>query len=861
MLGAATAPHPPMSTTSLRRRTGRIAAGLLATAAAGVAAVTLPGLQADGTVQLPNQWSLCPAGQQLLVGDFPVNVALHPGGVYAAVLDSGYSQHEVRILDVKAGRAVSAVALGESFYGLVWSQDGRHLYVSGGGAEVIYAFDFKAGYLSGRRELRLRPETEEGVPTGLAISGDGKALYVAESWGQRVEKISTGGGRGPLWTRQLAAPAAPAGGVPEADRRKINEDSVAPFPYACVLDERHGWLWVSLWAKSTVLVLDAKTGAEVARWPVGDHPNEMVLGSDGRLYVAEANRNFVSVLDTATGRRLEVLNAALFPNALPGAMPNSLALSADGALLYVANANNNNLAVFDVSAPGHALSLGFIPVGWFPTSVRASRDGRALVVANGKGVTSQANPRGPFPGDPRPRNLQEYIGGLMQGTVGLISLPSAGNRPAQYAAWTKTAYACCPLDAAAAPRGQRPAGHPVPATVGGTSPIRHVIYIVRENRTYDQVFGDLPAGNGDARLCLFPEKVTPNAHALAKEFVLLDNFYADGEVSADGHEWTMAGYASDFVEKTWPLNYGHNAGKKYDYPSEGRYLLASPANGYLWNRAAEAGVSYRTYGEFTRDGGGTAEKRARATLPVLRGHVDELYPSWNTDIPDGQRADRLAAVLAEDERTGDMPRLQVVQLPGDHTAGGKAGQRTPTAMVAENDLALGRIVAAVSHSKFWADTVIFVLEDDAQNGPDHVDAHRMPALVISPWTKRGAVDSTLYSTTSMLRTIELILGLQPMSQYDAAAASMWASFQAQRDLTPFCARPAQVEVNAMNPVVGWTARASRHMDFSQPDRVDDIVLNEVVWRSVRGEKNPMPAPVRAAFFKAHPKPGADREDD
>ena len=834
--------------------------GLLA-AVIGAAPAILPGLQPDGAVLLPNQWSLRPAGRQLVVGDFPINVALHPGGVYAAVLHSGYGQHEVRILDVPASRTVATVALADSFYGLAWSPDGRRLYVSGGGAEVIHAFDFRDGLLSGHRELRLRATTEEGVPTGLAVAGDGKSLYVAESWGQRVEKISTVDGRGLLWTCRLGATARPAGTRPEDERRRIDDAPETPFPYACVLDEKRGRLYVSLWAKAAVLVLDAKTGAELARWPVGDHPNEMVLGPDGRLFVAEANHNAVSVLDPATGRLTESLNAALFPNALPGTMPNSVALSPDGARLYVANANNNNIAVFAVAVPGRARALGFIPAGWFPTSVRATRDGRTLVVANGKGVTSLANLRGPFPGDARPRNLQEYIGGLMQGTVALINLPAEPETAAQFGAWTRTAYACCPLDAVASARGLRPAGNPVPAAVGGASPIRHVIYIVRENRTYDQVFGDVAAGNGDVRFCLFPEAVTPNAHALAREFVLLDNFYADGEVSADGHEWTMAGYATDFVEKTWPLNYGHNAGKKYDYPSEGRYAIAAPAGGYLWNRAAEAGVSYRTYGEFTNDGEGTPAKPARAALPVLRGHVDELYPSWDVNIPDARRADRFAAVLAEYERAGEMPQLQVVQLPGDHTSGGKAGMRTPIAMVAENDMALGRIVEAVSRSRFWADTVIFVLEDDAQNGPDHVDAHRMPALVISPWTKHRAVDSTLYSTTSMLRTIELILGLQPMSQYDAAAAPMWASFSDRPDPAPYAARPAAVDLDARNPARGWAARASRRMDFSQPDRVDDLMLNDMVWRLVRGEKDPVPAPVRAAFFRPHPRNDAARDDD
>jgi phospholipase C len=488
--------------------------------------------------------------------------------------------------------------------------------------------------------------------------------------------------------------------------------------------------------------------------------------------------------------------------------------------------------------------------------VRVTRDGQTLVVANGKGVTSAANPRGPFPGSPVAHNLQEYIGGLLQGTVSLIDLPAAKKRAGQFGAWTKAAYACSPLDAAATPRGTRPEGNPVPAQVGEASPIKNVIYIVRENRTYDQVLGDMPEGNGDARLCLFPEKVTPNAHALAREFVLLDNFFADGEVSADGHEWTMAAQASDFVEKMWPLSYGHNARQKYDYPSEGHYPVAYPANGYLWNRAAEAGVSYRSYGEFC-DSPGRGPALSESSLPILAGHIDPYYKAWDLDYADVKRADRFAAEIRRYETERGMPRLQVLRLGNDHTSGTRAGARSPTAQVADNDLALGRIVAAVTHSKFWAETAIFVLEDDAQNGPDHVDAHRMPALVISPWTKRHAVDSTLYSTTSMLRTIELILGLQPMSQFDAAAMPMWASFSGQADLTPYTERPAQVDLDEPNPKLAWGARESQKMDFTAPDKADDIQLNEIVWRSVRGRQSPMPAPVRAAFFKAHSKDDKD----
>jgi hypothetical protein len=338
--------------------------------------------------------------------------------------------------------------------------------------------------------------------------------------------------------------------------------------------------------------------------------------------------------------------------------------------------------------------------------------------------------------------------------------------------------------------------------------------------------------------------------------VLLDNFYADGEVSADGHEWTMGAQATDFVERMWPLSYGHNAKKKYDYPAEGHYPVAFPANGYLWNRAAEAGVSYRSYGEFCntpKQGPALAEP----SLPILVGHIDPYYKAWDLDFPDVKRAEHFVAELRRFEKEGGMPRLQVLRLGNDHTAGAKAGSRTPTAMVADNDRALGLIVEALSRSKFWVDTAIFVLEDDAQNGSDHVDAHRMPAFAISAWTKRGTIDSSLYSTTSMLRTMELILGLQPMSQFDAAALPMWASFASEPTLTPYAARPVQVDVEERNSKLAWGADESQKMDFSAPDKVDDIKLNDIVWRSVRGAKSPMPAPVRAAFYKAHAKDDDD----
>ncbi|MEI6107214.1 MAG: bifunctional YncE family protein/alkaline phosphatase family protein [Opitutae bacterium] len=830
-------------------------AGILLTAA-GLAAVldpvpVWPGKQPDGSVLLPNQWSLKPVGQQVSVGDFPVNLALHPSGRCVAVLDSGYGQHEIRLLEVASRAVVAQVNLDVSFYGLAWAPDGTRLFASGAGAETVHVFDFKDGKLSNPHTLRVRDEKEQGVPAGLAVSKDGRALFVAEAWGQSVVKISTKNGQR-VWERRLNPPMGAATTDHEGVRWMPADHPDAPFPYGVVVDERTGRLYVSLWAKATVLVLKADTGAELARWPVGDHPNEMVLSADGRLFVAEANRNTVSVVNVKDGQVQEQLCSAMDPAAPPGSMPNSLALSPDGELLFVANANNNNVAVFAIGEARHSRSLGFIPTGWFPTSVRVSRDGRTLLVANGKGVTSAANPAGPFPGDTRPRNLQEYIGGLMQGTVGFIDLPSPAERVKRFGEFSQLAFQVGPRATPAA----RPEASPIPGRVGEASPIKYVFYVIKENRTFDQILGDLGRGNGDPRLCLFGEQVTPNQHALAREFATLDNFYADGEVSADGHEWSMGAYATDYVEKAWPLNYGHGQRHKIDYPSEGHFPVAYPANGYIWNRAAEAGVTYRSYGEFVSQSRGSPEVM-EASLPVLRGHIDLGYRGFDMDYPDVRRAERFISELRRYEATGEMPRLQVLRLSSDHTSGTRLGKPTPTAAVADNDRALGLLVEAISHSKFWAQSAIFVLEDDAQNGPDHVDAHRIPAFVISPYTRRHAVDSSLYSTTSMLRTMELILGLAPMSQYDAAARPMDAVFAAQPDLTPFTALAAGVDLNARNGATAWGAKVSNQMDFREADRADDIVLNEIIWRSVRGADQPMPAPLRAAFFKAHPAEADD----
>ncbi|MGA2541071.1 MAG: beta-propeller fold lactonase family protein [Verrucomicrobiota bacterium] len=869
----------------------RAAPLFLAAGMTALLAADLPGLRPDGSVLLPNQWSLRPAGKQIALGDFPVNIALHPAGRFAAVLHCGYGRHEIIVVDAggfteKAqsghgrhdvvvrepieSRVVARAPVRESFYGLAFSPDGRQLFCSGAGDEVIHVFAFNEGQLAAQPDIHLRAASVRGIPCGLAVSRDGRELFAANVWGQSVSRVDVLArtNRGDIFfmardqsQEKVVDTNQPAPSEEQAMLTKRAEAPLdpaapdAPFPYACQLDERRGRLYVSLWAQACVAVVDLQSFQVVARWATQEHPNEMALTPSGRfLFVANANRNTVTVLDTATGLAAETLEASLSPAALPGSTPNSLALSPDGTKLFVANACNNNVAVFDVSAIGHSRALGFIPVGWYPTAVRVTPDGRRLLVANGKGLSSLANPKGPQPGK-RGDGGTQYIGDLFPGALSLIDLPRGGDWREKLAAWTAQCYQCAPQpgqpSAAAAA-----ADNPVPVAPGRAGPIQYCIYIIKENRTYDQFLGDLPQGNGDPALCLFPAKVTPNHHKLATDFVLLDNFYVDAEVSAGGHEWSMGAYATDFVEKTWPLNYGHNRTRKYPYPSEGQFPVAAPASGYLWDRAREAGVSYRSYGEFVIAGKKAGEPNW-TKLAALQGHFDPEYHVFDLSYPDGRRADRFIAELHRFETEGEMPRLQIVRLPNDHTAGTQPGAPTPAACMGDNDLALGRVVEAVSHSKFWPRTAIFVLEDDAQNGPDHVDAHRSPAFVISPYARRGAADSTMYSTSSMLRTMELILGLKPMTQFDATAHPMFQAFQAAPDLRPYDALPAGVDLNERNSPVAWGGRASQQMDFSREDAADETALNEIIWRSVRGAGQPMPAPVHAAFVFAHPK----AEDD
>ena len=794
---------------------------------------TWPGLTRAGTVLLPNGWSLKPAGRQAKLGEFPVAIAEHPREPVLAVLHAGYGEHEVVTLEAASGKTIARVALKESFQGLAWSSDGKRLFVGGGFDDVIYRFDHAGGLLSNKFEIKY-PSAAKGprVPAGLTVSKDAGTLWVANAFGHTVARFDG--------TGKLQA---------ELD---LGEDS---YPYGLAWDEAGGRLYVSLWNKAEVAVIDSTKGTLIGRWATQEHPNELILTKGAEvLYVANANRNTVSVFDTDSGQAVETIGTAIDPNAPPGSTPSSLALTPDEELLFVANANTNDVAVFNVKELRESKPLGFIPAGWYPTSVRVARGGKMLYIANGKGTSSKANREGPNPLAERNAGVREYIGGLFQGSLSILPIPG----PAEMLAYSKTVYQCSPLRARAAePAPPRAAGHPVPARVGEPSPIKYCVYIIKENRTYDQVFGDIPEGNGEKALCLFPEEATPNHHALVKEFVLLDNFYAEAEVSADGHEWSMGAYATDFVEKTWPLSY--RGDRRVPYPSEGALAIARPAGGYIWDRAAAKGLSYRSYGEFIKNGR-TPDDPSTTGVEALKGHFDPKFRGYDLSYPDAKRADRFLEELAGFEKSGDLPNLIVLRLPNDHTSGTRPGGLTVTAMVADNDLALGRVVEGLSKSRFWPNMAIFVVEDDAQNGSDHVDAHRTVALAIGPYIKKHSVDSTMYSTSSMLRTIELMLGLDPMSQFDAAARPMANSFVATPDLAPYAARPARVDLNARNARDAFGAEASLKLDLDEAeDRADDLVFNEIIWKAVKGKDSPMPPPVRSAFVI--PRPKAEKDDD
>jgi hypothetical protein len=547
--------------------------------------------------------------------------------------------------------------------------------------------------------------------------------------------------------------------------------------------------------------------------------------------VANAGSNSVSVI--ADGKVIETIKTSLDPQDPVGSTPDALAVSPDGKFLYVANADNNDVAMISIARKADSAVLGFIPTGWYPSAVGVTPDGKKLLVATGKGMGSR--PTVPVLGKhpdkaPDPLTPYDYVGDILAGHLEIIDVP----RPRALKAYTQQVFANVPKPEQATTQEDEAQAREA------FRHIKHVLYIIRENRTYDQVFGDLTRGNGDSKLVLFGKDITPNAHELANQTVILDNIYVNGEVSEDGHQWSNAAYATNFTEKAWPSSYGHHG-----EPEADERLTASPA-GYLWDACRKHGITFFSYGEFASLKAGPDQAPVYHGVKGLRDHFSTGWPT-GPGSRDTDRAQIFLDDLHQAEHTGNWWQFMVMSLPEDHTHGLSAGRYTPKATVGSNDLALGRMIEAISHSRFWAETAIFVIEDDAQNGPDHVDVHRTVGLVISPYTKLGFVDNTHYTTASMVRTMELILGLPTMTQYDRAATPMYRSFQSQPNLWAFQTLTPQTDLEAKNPATGPGAVASAKLDFSDVDRADPDALNKILWDALRpGE--PMPAPVHSAAF-------------
>ncbi|MBL8219026.1 MAG: beta-propeller fold lactonase family protein [Bryobacterales bacterium] len=812
---------------------------LLLVALSLVLAAQTPKVTPTGA-ELPNGWKLTPVGRHTATSDYVLNVQQAPDGKALVGLHSGFNPHGLAVVDPVTSEVVQRIPQKSAWFGMAWSPDGMRLYVSGGNGNSrrepapspVYAYTYSNGRLSDKpvQEYSHRMAANQIYWSGLVHHPTKPILYAAN---RHTERATPG---------HVVAFDTQTG-------NRITEIQVEVAPYDLILDASAKRLFVSNWASRSISVIDLDTNRVTATIAVGHNPNDMVLAPDGRLFVACGNENSVYVIDTRKLRAVEKINTAMHPQAPVGSTPNALALDPTAKFLFVANADNNNVAVLHVGDEEESNVMGFIPSPWYPSALQVSRDGKFLFVGTSKGMGGYSNERGPH--SPLAVSGEEGKGSvksLQRGSIGVVPLT---NLKSQIKEWTRQAMANSPYNDDLLSRAKAPTAGPtiVPSQVGAGSPIKHVIYIVKENRTYDQVFGDIAKGNGDPRITIFGRDVTPNHHKIAEEFVLLDNLYCDGEVSVDGHSWSNSAYATDFNEKLWPPNYG---GHSSAMPTAAH----APSSGQLWDLAARKGLTYRSYGEYAQrvSDGGRQYMDAASGVGGLVGHV-----SPNFKLPGMRDTDNAKAFIAEFdefEKNYDstdankrLPNYSVMSLGENHTVGTTPGRPTPRAAVASNDYALGMIVDRVTRSRYWKETAIFVIEDDAQDGSDHVDARRTIGLIVSPYTKRKAVDSTLYTTSSMLRTMELLLGLPPMTQYDAAATPMYASFSDKADMTPYTHEKPRIDINQLNSERAWGAGASLAMDFSEYDRTPMFALNEIIWKSIKGADSEMPLPVRRFHFR------------
>lgn len=771
--------------------------------------------------RLPTGVRLDPAGRSLPVGNMPLAARLSPDERYLVLSLSGWREQGLEVVDRGRGVVVQRLPQPGAFLGLAWTADGSTLYASGGSADVVYSYRWRPeradpAVLSDSLILRTSPAdtAERRYPAGLGISADGRSLFVAENLSDSVAVVD-------LATARV--------------RQRIK---VPAYPYDVAV-AADGKVYVSGWGGSAIAVLSPNPdGLRLEQTiEVDRHPSALRLSADGsRLFAASGSTDRITVVDTRASRVIAHLADPPPSGALEGSTPNALALSADGTRLFVAEADANAVAVLELSADaagvgsahGNDRLAGRIPTEWYPTALIALGD--SLWVVNGKGRGAGPNPAGGQPNSPPGEHDSLYVLGQLNGTVTVLPALAAGTL----------------LDSLSARVAHANGWDQAPAQRAHYPPFQHVIYVIKENRTFDQVFGDLPQADGDTSLLFFPRTVSPNHHALAERFGIFDRFFVNAEVSAQGHPWSTAGYVTDFVEKTTPDVY-----RSQRPEPEGEGEVDDPAMGFLWNEAIKKGLALRNYGEYGEpaptQSGDPGPTRYRATREALRPYTSPLYPSFDLGVPDQRRADVWLADFQADVAAGRMPTLEIMHLPNDHTAGARAGRPTPKAYMADNDLALGRIVEALTRSPFWTSTVMFILEDDAQDGPDHVDSHRSVLLVISPYSRTGVV-RRFVNTTDVLATIEEILGLGPLSQFDRFGRPLREIWAGSPDLGAYTALTPQQSLTELNPSTGIGARRSARLDFSAVDRVDDDEFNRILWRALKGPA-PYPAVRRASTLE------------
>jgi YVTN family beta-propeller protein len=775
-----------------------------------------------------NGWGLTPAGRHIAVSDLALKMVVAPDKRALVSIHGGFNEHGVTLADVAGQKETQFLPLAKAWNGLAFSADGKRFFVSGGDSGEIHEFNYADGKAAFVRSIKPSAEEEDVFLAGMAALPRGEKLVVCNE------------GNNEVW-------------IVNANTLALEQRiAVGQHPHSCILGGDHRHLYVSNWGSRNISVVDSERGRRVRDINVGIRPNDMAIAPDGRLFVACAGDNSVHVIQTRQvetaeegasptsripeGTR-EIICTSLYPSSPEGSTPDAVAVSPNGKTLFIANADNNCVAVVDISNAtsedarrnGESVSVveGFIPVGWYPSALAVGPDNQMLYVASGKGLGSRPNVP-PQTKDPRRLHRPpafDYIGRTLSGAISFINRPDAR----QMAAYTEQVRRNSPYAPEQFHRAPIKSDSVIPDRVGEPCPIKHVLYIIKENRTYDQVLGDFrdasgkPAGNGDPNLTIYGENVTPNQHQIARDYVLFDNLYCNGEVSVDGHSWCDAAIANDYNQRSWILSYSKH-GKLFGNPE-----METPSAGYLWDLCKRQGVTFRNYGE-------GAMRVPSANRGRWAGARDmDKVSCWIED-------------LHKAEQTGWLPQFTIMSLGENHTRGTTPGAFTPDACVASNDIGVGRLLEAATRSKFWKEMAIFIIEDDAQNGPDHVDAHRTAGLVISPYCKRGFVDSTLYTTASMIRTMELILGLPPMTQYDAGATPMFNSFRKKLEVTPYQVLTPKVDLVAKNTVRSPFSKQSAKMDFREYDRAPEDELNRILWHAAKGMDAPYPTPIHRALF-------------